>query len=459
MEIAGFIGMNSSLNRISSFFLGTCAYFLSFLILQNNRIIAMVIGVLVMFAVTCLVLLFLTRRLKSVLCQLPLLLLQPLSVTAVFLVLITGGFGYSTKLPSVESIAYAEISAVSFHATPQESGINNTSVCYSDVTYPYCLEPVLFGQFTSPNDIEQIHNIHSKFIELGSENLEDDTYLNTQMLIKYTLKNGHTLLRYYTRADEATLELCLNLEESECFRQNIQKAFTQSNVPSLQYGSGRVVAVGASLSDDAFHVLSLSEKQHSALKQAIADDLCRQTKEQRFFPQKPAVGAIWFEEKQADEDFLRDPLSLHYSPDNTTFEPTVYLTSDMTQTISFLKENNLTDFFKVPCADDVASLSFYPAAIDRNSSGYKDCFAFTLDLHAFRLNTALEENESTEKLTRQNTVTDRKQIAEILPKLHMRYFTQEKGYFCCITYQNGTKVIQYLTEDDAPDFVRYYEYQ
>ncbi len=45
------------------------------------------------------------------------------------------------------------------------------------------LEPVLYGKFTTARDIGLVRSIHSKFIQLGSAQLDDDQHLNTCVLI------------------------------------------------------------------------------------------------------------------------------------------------------------------------------------------------------------------------------------------------------------------------------------
>ena len=74
------------------------------------------------------------------------------------------------------------------------------------------------------------------------------------------------------------------------------------------------------------------------------------------------------------------------------------------------------------------------------------------------VNDAAADFLSEEEIEPTNPVTDPTRIAELLSRMQMRYFTQDNGYYCYIEYQDDTVVRKYLTETDAPDYVRYYNY-
>ena len=459
MEIAGFLGTNKVLNRLAAFIVGCGAYMLVFLVFQSNTIGAMFAGSLAMLIACFLVLLLLIRSAKDVCRQLHLMILQLVCVTAVFLVLISGGFGYDTRLPETDTIAYAEMTSVVSNTAPAESG-NSSVIPYGfNTAYGFSLEPVLFGKYTTARDIDEVRSIHSKFIQLGSAKLEDDHYLNACVLIKYTLKNGQTVLRYYDRADVAALNQCLNLTESDLFREQLQTAFTSDKINSLDYELGEVIAVNTALDDDSFHRLTLTEEQHTALKAALQEDLSKQTKQQRFFPETPAVGVLWFRLKDIDLVSTEpETLRMNYNPANAATEPVFYLTEDMTNTLAFLGGNGLMSLFDAHETEQIKSISFYPAKIDRSSINYEENTAFTPDAHAVILNDTSVAYLGVEDVSPANPVTDRTRIAELLPKLQMHYFTQDSGYYCCIDYADGSQVRKYLPEADAPDYVRYYNY-
>ena len=458
MEIAGFLGAGKTLNRLAAFICGSGCYMLTFLILQHHTVAAMIVGSLAMLLTIFVILLILTHSAKAVCQQLHLMLLQLVSITAVFLVLISGGFGYAARLPETEAIRYAEISSVAVNTVPVESGNSSVSPYGYDAGCGFTLEPALFGKFTTARDIEQVRSIHSKFIQLGSEDLKSSRYLDTCVLIRYTLKNGQTLLRYYYRADMAALNQCLTITDSDLFREQLQTAFHSGRIAALNEKIGEVVAVNAALDEDSFHPLTLTEQQHAALKTALLADLSRQSVLQRFFPETPAVGALWFRVKDIDgAPNETGSLPMNYNPANAANEPVFYLTADMTDTLAFLEKNDLMGLFEAQPAESIKSISFCPAAIKSSGASYDETVAFTPDVHAVLIgDTADFEDEET--LTFTNPVTDQKQIAALLPNMHLHYFTQGTGYFCCIEYEDGTQVRKYITEADAPDSVRYYNY-
>ncbi len=459
MEKAGFLGVNKTLNRLAAFICGSGAYMLAFLVFQNNTVAAIILGSLAMLLTGFLVLLVLTRSAKAVMKQLHLMLLQLVSITAVFLVLISGGFGYAARLPQADAIAYAEISSVACNMAPVESGNSSVASYGFNTAYGYTLEPVLYGKFTTARDIGLVRSIHSKFIQLGSAQLDDDQYLNTCVLIKYTLINGQTLLRYYDRADVAALNQCLNVTDSDLFREQLQEAFTSSRIAALDYDTAEVVAVNAALDEGSFQTLTLSREQFSALKRTLLADLNRQSVLQRFFPETPAAGALWFRVKDVDgAPSEAEQLQVNYNPANGAEEPVFYLTADMTDTLAFLEENDLSKPFETHPTEEIRSISFYPAKIDRSSTQYDDGTAFTPDAHAVIVGKTTAEYLSAEELSPLNPITDQSRIAELLPRMHLHYFSQDNGYYCCIEYEDGTQVRKYLPEVDAPDYVRYYNY-
>lgn len=481
-EICGFFGMNKTLNFVTMLVAGLAVFTIStgWLYWQYKAvsIIVTLIAVLVSYLIISLIF---TRSIKKTIRNIYMLGAEYIAVIIVFTIFATGGFGYSARMPKLTEIKSADISTVAYETLLTKDECNVWKY-YSDEysAFSDCLNDSTLGPYTSTDDIQKILQIHSKLIQLGSADKEN--LFNTNIVIHYTLADGSDFCRYYEYADLEALRMNLKLYDTDFYKEELEKNYSaevdgfysedDDMMPysvTMYYDDTRIIAVGSSVKSDSFRYIDgINEKQFNELKQAIANDLKSLSSEQYYTPEKPAIGAIVFRNKQTLNDYnyegelelSEDKLSerVFYTEDIAA-ESTVFLTPDMVQTLAFLEQNRLMSYFTAPSADDVTDISFLLAVVDRYNYLYQSGTEFTLDFFAENEVKRIHYSDTTDsELAHQNTITDKQQIAEILKLSHMKYYTANSGYICRITYKNGEIVRKYISAEDAPDFVKNYEY-
>ncbi len=490
-EICGFLGMSRTLNFIGSFILSFGAFTVIVNSIGTEQIgLACVLGFAAMAVIYLVFNLIITRAPKRVFKSIYLLGIQMLTMGVILGIFAFGGFGYSSKIPKAEDIESVQISPVAIDT------LLSGDDCYIDSFYafedsgdipvfPNSLSSSAIGPYTSKEDINRALMLHTKLIELGSKNLEEEKYINSSIIIYYKLKNGNTLVRYYDKADMEALRLALGFYDSDFYDEMIEKSFLGEdedwNNDIVSFDNGKVVAAKSSLKIEHFDYLDLNDEQYTQLKAAIVKDLQNMTAKQYYYPEKPAVGVLIF----TPIDWVSE--AYDYENSNSEYElfdqsklcgqlfgaecgsslKTVFVTEDMIETLSFLTKNDLMRYFGTVDASEIEHITFRPAKIDRENWFYISGQDITLNFYArnctaeiarFGHNVDSKYPEGS-RLIDQNKITDKAKISEIASKAHIYYFAENEGYACYITYANGETVEKYLTEDDAPDYVKNYDYK
>lgn len=482
-EICGFFGTNKALNFMTAFVAGVGVFTISTSVIYEEFKAASIIVSLIGIALTYLVInLIFTRSFKKTFRSIYLLGAEYIAVIIIFTIFATGGFGYSSRMPKLTEVKSAYISTVAY-----ETVLTDDDCCvwshYSDVysAFTDVLSDSALGPYTSPDDVLKIQQLHSKLIQLSAA--DKNSLYNTNIIIHYKLADGSDFCRYYEYADLEALRMNLKLYETDFFKNELEESYLkdeyshsdmESDMYSLNmvYDETKIIAVGSSLKSEDFKYMDLSEEQFDGLKKAIVDDLKSLSSDQYYTPESPAIGAIVFRNTQSLYDYSDDKsnIIIHesmlasnvFNSEESYMESTVFLTPDMAETLSFLENNGLMSYFKTVSADDVIAISFLPAVIDRNNVHYMLGTEFTLDFYAVNETNSLHYENIGEgkdyEIANQNFITDKDQIAEILKNTHLKYYTGNSGYICRITYQNGEIVRKYISSEDAPDYVKNYEY-
>ncbi len=482
-EICGFIGMSSVLNFLTSFIISFGVFTIIVNSMPDDRFtLALIIGFITMAVIYFIFNLIITRAPKRVFKTSYLLAVQMLIVGIVLGVFATGGFGYSSKIPDEEDIQDVYVSPVAIDTMLFDNFVNTYyfSPDEDEPVYRHSMSNFAAGPYTSKNDISRALRLHRKLIGLGAANLNGDKCFNSQIVIHYTLKNGKTFTRYFTKADLEALRMCLEFYDSDLYNTLIDNAFG-SNLTLADgkqemnidyYTSVKVITASSSLKAEDFSYMDLSQEQFSQLKASIAADFKSLTAQQLYSPDTPAIGAIIFAPYerllQNQTDIFPEYMLCRevFGIDKYTAAKTVFITADMVQTLAFLEQNSLMQQFASVGNDEVESISFRPAVINRDEWPYSSGTAITLSFFAQNRTVDneyygyyYEDEAPVSEKTKQNTITDKIKIAEILSKAQLYYYTENKGYVCYITYQSGETVEKYLPSADAPDYVTNYSYR
>lgn len=383
-EIGGFIGKNKPLNFIGVFLVGIFGFTLIFDLLEKKSMaIAIAVGALVFAVIYVILNIVLLRNMKLFVKNLYTLPIQLAIVALVFAFFATGYFGSSNKIPEVSEIASAKITSVYSTYAELDRGI------YGSYFYEMPLPSGLpVGLYESEKDIEFVRSINKQIIDAGKQNphVMDDEYNGvapTEIRILYTLKDGSTVKRRYYGLTEDVLKQMQKEAETDYYKSVLRKLFkdeykkvekpkTDENVSYYygidsetikEYNRYRYIETLRKTDDVRLYnqtlltetKLNLTPEQHQKLLDCLYNDLSNMLSSAVYEPQD-TLGMIAFMPIENFEDGDTETTDGEYAAyseqssyaENGVFAGTnspesfagqrFYITSDMTDTVQFLKD-------------------------------------------------------------------------------------------------------------------------
>ena len=284
--------------------------------------------------------LVLTRKLKNFKHK----LITPVLISGVFvlsfIISTTGCFGYSKSMPKINEIEYVDV-CTPFAITSNDNEFIGMNFYGEDRLN--CVRSEL--TLTEKEDIELLQKLQLSAIE------NDERETNDGLKIEYHLKDGSTIRRNYFYLSEETSNELLKLWETkevksnyklmllnkgdeksasyDKFHSNYETYFNNKYFPYIVAKDGTRTNIKPQLSPDNF----------KKLKNAIYKDITSITAEQWFKPET-TYGALTFEDNEYPEESLSKPMLVFH---NHIFIP---VTSEMTKTVEFLKQNNLFKYLE-----------------------------------------------------------------------------------------------------------------
>lgn len=352
----------------------------------------------------------------------------PVELAVIYLVVLiywNGLFGFSSAVPNAEDVSSAQISYV---GTPNYITGDTTQGSASGGNY-------LISQLItlkSRSDIQTALSLHKNLINAGkpalvtNPNVFSHTAVPYDILIKYNLKNGGTLTRYYDRATFDTLEQMFSLDSTAAVKQ--LETATITGKSSSGYWAAGAYQNGAIYLSSRWYTgtqkLALDTNQRTALLAALAEDVTAQTVSDRYTPSAASLGVLMF--SQSGDS---DTTSFAYNLENTV----VYLTNQFTHTLAFLHQNGLDSSLNVstPTVESVQLMKYDPyvsvnravVPVSRYFMGY-----IAHNVSSFSL----------QKDFGKNTIVDQAdKIAKILPHLQNTYYVGEGGYLAAVKLANS----------------------
>jgi ABC-2 type transport system permease protein len=367
----------------------------------------------------------------------------------VLVIILSGGLGYSWRMPDPGNVASVDVSYVGTpnYLAGQVSALSVGRSYYFNATY----------SFTDSASIALVERVQKSLIKHARTSLELNgadfaaTTVPYDVVIAYHEKNGKCLTRYYDRATLSDLGALLALDDSRGVIA-LEKAVITGQAPDLAtaadagqstaenaYQSGAIYLADVWYSNPVR--IDLSAERRKELLRAIAADVADQPAEARYSPTAGEIGVLMF-----SGDGEREAESFAYDIDNTL----VYLTPDMVNTIRFLKDNHLYGYtvFK----GMIQSLTFQK--YDPYSGWNKVTRPATQYFMGYRADTA-DYFWTQEDAGLHLTITDPNRIAALLPALRSTYFMSDGGYLVEAKLAgSNTYVYRYLPAVDTPDFVK-----
>lgn len=304
-------------------------------------------------------------------------------MAAFLLSLYTGFFGYSSRVPDVQSIESASISAPNALMGSYKLGNGlrfgyNSNLYYfgedglKDYYYVGNRSNSLVEDFKDKDDINTVREIHKAMIKAGNineMNCDPDDYskraTSQKVIIKYKLKNGRELVRVYNYVPLTDYPTLYTLEDTKNWNSKIKNEL-------LNIDSENVIPILFSAQMDKR--TAVDEELTAGLSRAIYNDISTLSSDKFLTSNAKYLGSVAFyvsrqntqEEAyygsattvteampepgiEEDLDMSRqdkvNELSAHGESSGHYISlgdySTVPITSEMTNTISFLKEHGL----------------------------------------------------------------------------------------------------------------------
>ena len=338
------------------------------------------------------------------------------------------------KLPDAGDVASASMSYVG-----NPSYISRETAGNSTGTYHYMTSDYLY---TSKEDIAKVEELHQKLSSLGLQPMQEnekslsETVVPYDIKISYTLKNGRTKEWYYDRASLQLLEDMLCLEESETVKKGIRRVMSGSQESDGQVNwAQKAYAEGEVYLSDIWYAhpyrLDFDGESRRELLAALAEDISNQTVSQRYFPDKEALGVLFFT-SEGESDL--ESFSWHLG------NAVVYVTEEFTNTLAFLEKNGLS--YCMEFDGEIESITLIPYAPYAGINGRKNpCSNVFLGYRSESLDDFMIQTDFGDK----KPITDAERLRGLTGRLRSTYYMTREGYLAAVKIAGSEKyVYKYL---------------
>ncbi|SDB22251.1 hypothetical protein [Eubacterium oxidoreducens] len=335
-EQAGTIGRKKPLiylcifiSEFAVFAIGTLTFW------DGNRVMAIVIAIFFAVIINCLWHKALFKRAlptgKTMTISCVLTLVIPILATCAITTIANVSYSTLPDAAQIQQVSVTYVGNPSYLATTA-NGSSNDSSFYLDSLYSY----------DDADEIETILSLHREMISLGKAELAADdsdftgTVVPYDIQLTYTLNNGETKTWYYDRASLTILEDFLALDDtttvSEQIASVLDNSLEESTPASTAYLEGDIYLSDIWYTDPCY--LDITDDARQQLLSALKTDILAVSSNDRYFPEEDALGVLFFT-TSGETDLETFAFHLGNAP--------IFLTSDYTNTLAFLEENQLTD--------------------------------------------------------------------------------------------------------------------
>lgn len=391
-------------------------------------------------------------------------------ITAIFL---TGGFGYTARVPEAEEVEYVTVSMpFSFESGMAQNGsILRTVKGTATVVKPYsnCIT------LSTEKDINTVLSIH----KLITTEKKSDEKTSAPFSVKYYFKNGRSMERTFTNISEKDLNTYFAVADADEVKKQQYLFLAASDTEREELENESVKAPGMSNSQGYFFFQNYGSPLRNAKGALIASkdgSFCRELSSDEL----DKLGkCIWGDiSKKKYTDILRGSekeVAYIYLIDNATsydgrYEENVEgrsvlaaVTDDMTETLKFIKEHGMAD--ALGQKREVKSVNIYDCRriiskakeINKNGS-----YGGTAINPIFIMSTMFNTKEI--KLVNKTfgdmddcfikSVTNQKQSDELFALAQGQCYTSLGGYIVQITFTDGYNQTMYISESDAPGYIK-----
>lgn len=308
-ENCGFLNTNKILSNLTIFEL--CLVGSSVLLGEiewQETWVVVTAGAAAAFALYLIAEIFLKRNFLKILKSLYKFAVHLGVIAIIYGICATGLFGYGTYIPDRSKIQSASVYAPISHAqiSTITADTNWNQDWFIRVYEPYRYN--LLPEMTDSADIDKVVSINKLAVET-----EKDDGFNSNIIIRYKLKNGKTTERKHTLTSRQEIQSLLELVDTKAYSDEIYKLFykgiTEEDVKKEQslygwvdpyylmqlaftYKYSEVSVKTDSLMEEKG--LKLTEEQWNTLRDAVYKDITDQSLEDYFFGSKKQLGVLSF---------------------------------------------------------------------------------------------------------------------------------------------------------------------
>ena len=437
------------------------------------------------------------------------------AVACVFAVFMTGGAGYESYVPEVSDVKSVTLSLPVSHSAISLSDANTGWSCTGYISLASYYD--MYSALPEITDAQILKTV----VEAHAESVKQDGGIY-KIYVKYNRKNGTEATRIISVNDETMKKLLTVFDAPECkesinkmFTNVIDEKATEAQagetgLSMFDYRYSTVTAISENMYNG--NKIKLSKDEFSALKAAVLKDLTLRTADSYYNAPYKQYGILRFSTELSlwgDYEYYTEEASSAYMPDDTLSgtedllpeeeaeqpaapEKTddrliksdqaysgfgngfrespenhydVLIDGGMVNTINYLNSIGAGNAFtgsktiKSVSFTSAEKLGSYAAEL-AGESGYssesREFFADSITKEGYW---DLENNQKdfAEKFS-ENPVTDAEKLKQLDDIMRLHLFTYGKGYFCLVTYTDGTYSTRFLPENLAPDYVKSYSY-
>lgn len=436
---------------------------------------------LVSVVVFLVVQLFILRSIKQLIKSLWMLAIHFGIVGVALLIVATGFFGYSSRMPEADEIKSVAITTETGDvlAMPLGGGGEYNARTNADMaaryafSYEYAASHPLFEGFTEKEDIELALKIHEALIALKGNEVTNETMYaeNGERLfpasvrISYTLKNGKTVNRLYPYATDAIISELAKLTRSEEYKEYTALMLDgTTDYVSIGVYNPYYYETSIGLASADFTALTpLPDYEQSDSRKVLLSAVARDVRNDRvaldMSPTEDLLGYIviyssygYEESDETDVEFMAYKLCYQ-----TTTKIPVY--SGMTETVAVLKSSGLLTALESTKKPTEMKICCYNA---ENSCDVIFCENDSVNLFAGRyyvdaveavsdagVMTVIYEKGSSQLPTfpsDSETVTDEETVAKYIEAMRMYCPLTESGSYVLLRYDDDTAVCGFVPD-------------
>jgi len=456
-EICGFLGTNKWLNFLITFLIGFFPFCLSVRYNDNSILLGVVIGAGIYTALYLIIDFALIRNFREWakgLVKLPVHLGASIIIAVIFY---TGLFGFSSRVPAVDKIKSADITAASYTGIVQTEAANFFA---GEFLQSVGVAGPIEG-FHSEKDLQSLTKLHRMIVKAGKISADDK--IGTVVRIVYHLENGRTVRRYYQAATAGILNDMLSLDETDRYRELVKRNLTEPVKKSdsektksakelFQSPSSAINVIPNHLNKK--NVIDISAQQREELLAALAKDLTSQTVQQRYYPKEPAIGAIQFSMNFEKEYFNpyapMDKMAPEYLSLADYGAVSIPVTGDMANTLEFMKANGLSELF-----ENTDDFEFISAQVISARPGSPTAFGYGIEMTQHFMGGWSKNRVDYGSFTNAYKTTDQAVLKTMAENAHISYFNGNDGYYVRFELASGGGyTTMYVPADKVPASVK-----